>query len=80
METCKRLFRSRKDRVFGGVCGGIGNYIGVDPTIIRLIWMFFLFAAGMGFFIYLVSWLLIPLEEKKDSCEPNCNCDKTTQS
>ena len=36
MET-KKLYRSKKDRVFAGVCGGIGEYLGVDPTVIRLL-------------------------------------------
>jgi len=69
MSNYKRLFRSRKERVFGGICGGIGNFIGIDPVIIRLIWLGFSFIAGVGIAIYILSWIIIPLESK-------CNCEE----
>ena len=46
MET-KKLYRSKKDRVFAGVCGGIGEYLGVDPTVIRLLAVILGFTAGL---------------------------------
>lgn len=61
----KRLYRSRKDRIAAGVCGGIAQYSNMDPTIVRLIWVLVtLFPATtpLGFFGYLVAWLLIPEE------------------
>lgn len=63
----KRLYRSRKNRILSGVCGGIGEYIGIDPVIIRIIWavlsiLGFLFT---GIIIYLIMILLIP-EEPED--------------
>lgn len=61
MET-KRLFRSRKDRIIGGVCGGLGPYLNVDPVIIRVIWAVAFFAAGAGLLAYLVAWIIIPEE------------------
>ena len=64
MATYRKLFRSNKNRVFGGVCGGIGEFINIDPVIIRLIWMCFFFAFGVGLIIYLLSWLIIPNEIK----------------
>ena len=59
----KRLFRSKKDRILAGVCGGIGNYFRVDPVIIRLIWAIFVFAGGFGILAYILAWLIIPLEK-----------------
>ena len=57
-----RLYRSRTDRFLGGVCGGLGKYLGIDPTIIRLVFLVLLFTQGFGFLIYLILWLLLPVE------------------
>ncbi len=57
-----RLYRSRTDRFLGGVCGGIGKYLAIDPTIIRLIFLVLLFTQGFGFLIYLILWILLPVE------------------
>ena len=58
MET-KKLYRSKKDRVFAGVCGGIGEYLGVDPTVIRLLAVI-LGSTGSGVLAYIVAAILIP--------------------
>ena len=58
MET-KKLYRSKKDRVFAGVCGGIGEYLGVDPTVIRLLAVILVFT-GSGVLAYIVAAILIP--------------------
>ena len=58
MET-KKLYRSKKDRVFAGVCGGIGEYLGVDPTVIRLLAVILGFT-GSGVLAYIVAALIIP--------------------
>ena len=58
MET-KKLYRSNKDRVFAGVCGGIGEYLGVDPTVIRLLAVILGFT-GSGVLAYIVAAILIP--------------------
>ncbi|HET9647049.1 MAG TPA: PspC domain-containing protein [Microlunatus sp.] len=54
-----RLRRSRQDRVLGGVCGGLGHYLGVDPVIIRIVAVALLFA-GVGLLAYIVAWIIIP--------------------
>ena len=61
MET-KRLFRSRKDRILGGVCGGLGNYLNVDPVLVRVVWAILFFAAGAGLLAYILAWIIIPEE------------------
>ncbi len=58
----KRLYRSNSDRVLGGVCGGLGKYFSVDPTIIRLLWILFTVAGGAGLLGYLIAWIIIPVE------------------
>ena len=60
----KKLLRSKKNRVIAGVCGGIGEYLGIDPTVIRLFWVLFTFlSVGVGLIAYIIAWILIP--EKK---------------
>ncbi len=56
----KRLYRSRENAVIGGVCGGIAEYLDVDPTIVRLIWAFSAFYGGIGILAYLVCLIVIP--------------------
>ena len=58
----KRLFRSKNDRMLGGVCGGLGNYLGIDPTFIRIFFFIMVFGGGAGFWIYLLLWILVPEE------------------
>jgi phage shock protein PspC (stress-responsive transcriptional regulator) len=59
----KRLYRSKKNKVIGGVCAGIGEYFNVDPVLIRLIWVICALMLGGGILAYLIAWIIIP--EKK---------------
>ena len=59
----RKLFRSRTNRAFAGVCGGLGDYFDIDPVVIRVIWVLFALAGGSGILAYLIAWLIIP-EEK----------------
>ena len=61
-DTTKKLYRSRKERWFAGVCGGLGNYFAVDPTLVRVIFVILSLTFGSGLLIYLSLWLLIPNE------------------
>jgi phage shock protein PspC (stress-responsive transcriptional regulator) len=58
----KKLFRSRTNKKLLGVCGGIGEFFDVDPTIIRLLWIFGFFAVGLGLIAYLIAAIVIPEE------------------
>ena len=57
----KRLYRSRKDRIVCGVCGGVANYFNVDPTLIRLAFVLF-GCTGTGIHAYLVAAAIVPDE------------------
>jgi phage shock protein PspC (stress-responsive transcriptional regulator) len=59
LESPKRLYRSR-NRWFAGVCGGIAEYLNVDPIIIRIIWLLLSLAYGVGVLAYIIAWILIP--------------------
>ncbi len=56
----KRLYRSRKERMLAGVCGGIAEYFEVDPPIVRLAWVLFTFAGGAGLVAYIIAWIIVP--------------------
>jgi phage shock protein C len=60
----KRLYRSRKNRVIAGVCGGIAEYLEVDPVLIRIIACVLLFAGGGSFIAYILGIIIIPDESK----------------
>lgn len=58
----KRLYRSSKDRVIAGVCGGIAEYFDIDPVIVRIIAVVLLLPGGLpGFVPYLMLWVLVPV-------------------
>ena len=59
-QKIKRIYRSRKNRVIAGICGGIGEYFNVDPVVIRILWVLFSLAYGSGLLVYLIAWLIIP--------------------
>jgi phage shock protein C len=57
----KRLYRSRKDRIVGGVCAGLAAHIDADPSLIRLVWIVVtLISLGTGLIVYLAAWIIIP--------------------
>ena len=58
----KKLYRSSHDRMISGVCGGLGEYFGIDSVIIRLIWAFSFLVGGFGLLAYIIAAVVIPLE------------------
>jgi len=63
MET-KKLYRSCTNRMVGGVCGGLGKYLGIDPTLVRLFFVLLTLGQGFGVALYLVLWVIIPREDR----------------
>jgi phage shock protein C len=62
MDESKRLYRSRSDRMVSGVCGGLGEYLGIDPTVVRLLFVLGLFAGGSTIPAYIVMMIIVPEE------------------
>ncbi len=58
----KRLQRSRTEKMIGGVCGGLAEYFNVDPTLVRVIWIAMTLIVGVGILLYLILWLVVPLQ------------------
>ena len=56
----KKLYRSGTNKIIAGVCGGVGKYLDIDPTIIRLIWLLSFFVWGSGLLAYAIAWLIVP--------------------
>jgi phage shock protein C len=55
-----RMFRSVDERMIGGVCGGLGTYLGIDPTFVRIFFVLLTIANGIGVMVYLLLWLILP--------------------
>ncbi len=56
----KQLFRSDRNRVIAGVCGGLGEYFGFDPILLRLLFVIFALFGGISFIPYLLAIIIIP--------------------
>ncbi|MGN0664726.1 MAG: PspC domain-containing protein [Negativibacillus sp.] len=56
----KRLYKSNKNKMIDGVCGGIAEYFGIDPTLVRLAWVLFCAMGGSGFVAYILAAIIIP--------------------
>lgn len=61
----KKLYLSRTDKKLAGVCGGIGDFLDIDPTLVRIAMVFLVVACGMGLMAYLVIWAVTPREQKQ---------------
>jgi phage shock protein C len=61
-----RIFRLRQGAMIAGVCGGLGLYLRIDPTWVRIFFVLLAFAGnGIGVLIYLLLWIILPLEDQK---------------
>lgn len=61
-QTPRKLYRSRKERMIAGICGGLGEHFGIDPTWVRLLFILFFFLGGCALLVYLIMWVVVPLE------------------
>jgi phage shock protein PspC (stress-responsive transcriptional regulator) len=61
-QPVKRLYRSKSNRIIGGVCGGFAEYLNIDASVLRLITALLTFVMGMSLWVYLLAWLIIPEE------------------
>jgi phage shock protein C len=58
----KRLYRSDRNKMICGVCQGVAEYINIDPTIVRLLWVVFAFS-GIGIFAYIIAAIIMPVQQ-----------------
>ncbi len=60
MSQTRKLYRSKTDRVLGGVCGGLAEYFNTDATLIRVLFVLLTVLGGAGPIIYLAMWIIVP--------------------
>lgn len=58
----KKLYKSRSNKILCGVCGGVGEYIGLDPVLVRIIFLLLCFAVGGGLILYIIAAIIMPKE------------------
>ena len=58
----KRLYRSRRDKMIGGVAGGLSDYFDIDPTLVRVLFVVALFLGGSSVLAYIILWIVVPEE------------------
>lgn len=63
----KKLVRPQKGRLVAGVAAGLGDYLGLDATLMRVIFVIAAFIGGLGIYVYLAAWLLVPEEGESSS-------------
>lgn len=81
----KRLYRASEEKsMIGGVCAGIAEYFDIDPTLVRLAFLFIVLARGAGLLAYIIAWVVIPqkpahVEENKPNNESNFKSKEETE-
>ena len=60
----KKLYRSMTDKKLCGICGGLGDYFDIDPTVVRLLWVIFTLCGGAGLLAYIICALIVPKENQ----------------
>ena len=73
----KRLYRSRKEKMIGGVCGGLAEYFDIDPVFVRILFVVAVFAGGSGVLAYIICWIIIP--EQPSAAAPATPAPAPTQ-
>ncbi len=65
----KKLYRSSKDKMLSGLCGGFGETFSIDPTLVRLVFVFLFVSTGFLALLiaYIVGWMIVPKDEEKGS-------------
>lgn len=65
-----RLYRSKTDVILGGVCSGLGKYLHIDPTLVRLFFILITLAGGVGVLAYIILWIVVPEETVTQTGSP----------
>jgi phage shock protein PspC (stress-responsive transcriptional regulator) len=59
-DIMSKLYRSRENKMIAGVCGGLAEYFQIDVSLVRLVWILMVVAAGSGVFLYILAWIIVP--------------------
>ena len=77
-DPAPRVRRSRGDRVLGGVCGGLGEYLGIDPVLVRIVAVALTLSAGVGVLAYFIAWIVIPESGEEEPPAPLPRAERHT--
>jgi phage shock protein C len=66
MSRHRSLRRSKTKRIIAGVCGGLSEYLGVNVTVVRVLWVLYSLALGSGIIPYVIAWIVIPTQSESD--------------
>lgn len=91
MTDTSRLYRSNTDKVIGGVSGGLGDYLNIDPVVVRILFVLLAVFGGSGVLVYIILWIVIPAksysqqildnqEDQKKSTEVNEPVESTRKT
>jgi len=64
-----RIYKSSRDKVLAGVCGGVAEYFNIDPVIVRLIWVIATLAGGAGLLVYIIAAIIMPQDGENNPIE-----------
>jgi phage shock protein C len=67
MDERRRLTRSESDRMVAGVCGGLGEHLGIDPTLVRIVFVILALFGASGLVLYVALWLIVPPASRADA-------------
>jgi len=75
----RRLYKSRTDRMLDGVCGGVGEFFGLDPTLVRIAWVLAALFGGSGILLYLVAMIIMPVNPGEAAATPGGSHHRNTR-
>jgi len=76
----KKLYRSYKNKQIGGVCGGLAEYFNLDVVIMRIIMICLIFVNGAGFLLYILLWIMLPVNDDKQISRPVVNSETDAEN
>src|ERR1051326_1535460 len=68
--TTRRLFKSRRNRMIDGICGGVAEYFGIDPTLVRIVWVLLTLLDGSAFLLYIAAMIIMPVKPQQIEVQP----------
>ncbi len=77
METTERLYRSKTDKVIGGVAGGLADYFNIDVVLARVVFVLLALFGGSGVLVYIIMWIIVPGQNGNLAFVPNQNYEGT---
>jgi phage shock protein C len=72
----RKLYRSSSNKMLGGVCAGLADYLDLDPTLVRLFFVILMLASGVGVWVYLILWIVLPRSDHPEENAVSMSADE----